>query len=175
MINKIIHDAFNFDESCEYYINQLNYTDMNLEGPLGNKILLSPTRKEVVRIGHDIGYDIFASSLMNNELVLSNVVKIYDHYKVNRSGGVFYTITEMERLDELDDDDILGLETWQGKVVSYLSQPTDLHDPYSLLNDFVTLYCFINKYNNEKLTHDYLQSKNIMKRCGQFIIIDPFA
>ncbi|HFK5778577.1 MULTISPECIES: hypothetical protein [Enterobacter] len=175
MINKIIHDSFNSEESYEYYINQLHFTDMNKEGPLGNKILLSPTKKEVVRIGHDVGYDIFVSSLINGRLVLSNVVKIHEHYKVIRPGGVFYTITEMERLNELDSKDILALETWRAKIVNSLNQPIGISDPYFLLNDFVALFSFINGYKNEKLAHDYLQTKNIMKRGGQFIIIDPFA
>lgn len=175
MINKNIHNLLNFDESCEYYINELKYKYMNSEGPLGNRILISPTQKEVVRIGHDVGYEIFASSLIKGDITLSNVVNIHDHYKVDRSGDVFYTITEMERLNELDKDEIIVLEKWRATVVNSLSQPIGLNDPYSLLNDFVALYSFINKYNNEKLAHDYLQSKNIMKRGEQFIIIDPFA
>lgn len=175
MIDKIIHDSFNFEESYEYYINQLHFTDMNKEGPLGNKILLSTKEKKVVRIGHDVGYDIFASSLINGRLVLSNVVKIHDHYKINRPGDVFYTITEMEELNELDSRDVLELEMWRAEIVNCLKNPTGINDPYFLLNDFVTLFSFINEYKGEKLAHDYLQTKNIMKRGGQFIIIDPFA
>lgn len=175
MIDRIKHDSFNIEESYDYYINCLHYTDMNVDGPLGNKILLSPNGEKVVRLGHDVGYDIFASSLINGDLVLSNVVKIYEHYKVNRPGDVFYTITEMERLDELDSRDILGLETWRAKAENCLSKPTEISDPYFLLNDFKTLFSFINEYKNENLAHDYLQTKNIMKRGGQFIVIDPFA
>lgn len=175
MIDKVMHSKFNVDQSVNYYINQLHYTDMNVEGPLGNKILLSSTKKNVVRIGHDAGYDIFASSLMNGNLTLVNVVEIFDHCKIDRPGDVFYTITEMERLDELDSNDIKELEEWRSKVENCLGQPTFLDDPYFLLKDFFTLFSFINGYNDEKLAHDYLQSKNIMKRDGQFIIIDPFA
>jgi len=112
---------------------------------------------------------------MNGSLVLSNVVKIYDHCKINRSNDVFYTITEMERLDELNAQEISGLNAWRVKIEKELNQPSGLIDPYYLLSDFVTLFKFINGYSNQTLTHDYLQSKNIMKRGGEFIIIDPIA
>ncbi|MCX2945126.1 hypothetical protein ORG37_18760 [Rahnella perminowiae] len=175
MIDKNKYSTLNINEACDYYTNQLGYIELQVISPMENRIFLSPDQNSIVRIGHDLGYDIYASSVMNGDLVLSNAVNIYDHYKVKRSGDVFYTITEMERLHELDGQDIEKLEAWRAKVEKRLNQPTGLCDPYSLLNDFVALNTFIFKYSHEKLGHDYLQSKNIMKRGEQFIIIDPFA
>lgn len=175
MIDKTIYSDLNIEQACDYYTDQLGYTKLPVPSPMGNGIFLSPEKNNIVRIGHDEGYHIYASSVINGDLVLSNTVKIYDHHMVKRSGDVFYTITEMERLDELNDQDIVGLEAWRAKVEKHLNQPTGLCDPYSLLNDFVALNTFIIKNEHKKLGHDYLQSKNIMKRGKQFIIIDPFV
>lgn len=174
MISKNLHDNFNIEQSCEYYL-AINYTELNVSTPLGTRVFLDQDGGTIIRIGHDEGYDIFASSVKNGGLVLTNAVTIHDHYKVKRSEDVFYTITEMERLDELSNQEASAFETWRSITEGNLNKVGGLTDPFSLLRDFISLYNFINSYNTTILHHDYWQSKNIMKRGSQFVITDPFV
>ncbi|KXO13310.1 hypothetical protein AKG98_3535 [Moritella sp. JT01] len=84
-----------------------------------------------------------------------------------------FTYTELELLDELTELEASQYKTWidtnlqdiwLGKVVA--------SDPYGLLDE---TYQLANLAKNNGYLPDFSQAKNVMKRNGTFVHIDPFA
>lgn len=129
----------NIVEAVDYY-KRLGY--VTIDGCIEKTIvLLSKDKLNVVRIGCDPGYDTFASSIMNGELHLTHVVKIISHKKISSCEGDFlYTITEMEHLQKLTDNESQLYEKW---IKSFDVHSNKNDDPFGLLHDIIELYNFI--------------------------------
>jgi len=131
----------------------------------------------VVRIGDDPGYPHFARLVVSAGSGLRNVVKIFLHNEPlgvvnNANYNGEYSVTEMERLTEMSQQESSHYKTWAPIALNEIRQgKKPATDPFGLVNDIDILFVYAQK---NSLLVDLVNPKNVMKRGNEFIILDPF-
>jgi len=130
----------------------------------------------VVRIGSDSSYDHYAKLIKSKIIQSKNapiitkhetVLNVFDNTKLD------YTCTEMELLNELNDDEATRYKEWIDKEINNIvDKKLGISDPFNILDLTRKLVLYAQKNN---LFLDLVQSKNIMKRGETFVHIDPFS
>jgi len=111
----------------------------------------------VVRIGDDPGYPHFARLVVSAGSGLRNVED---------------SVTEMERLTEMSQQESSHYKTWAPIALNEIRQrKKPATDPFGLVNDIDILFVYARK---NSLLVDLVNPKNVMKRGNEFIILDPF-
>lgn len=146
----------------------------NLSG-IGTDVLVNSST--VVRIGGDPGYAHFARLVTSANCNLTHVVKIYSHIEplgdindLNDAGE--YSITVIEPLTAMSIQESKRYVAWASTALKAIINEEPTTDPFDLVDDIKILIEYAKKNN---LTIDLVNSKNIMKRGNDFIILDPFA
>ncbi|EMG7896895.1 MULTISPECIES: hypothetical protein [Enterobacterales] len=162
-------------QSINFYKSN-GFTDVsnNLSG-IGTDVLVKGAT--VVRIGDDPGYSHFAKLIVSGNSGLKNVVKIFTHSEplgnvINSSGNGEYSITEIELLTAMSQQESVNYQQWASTALSELSQgKKTATDPFGLVDDIDILFVYA---RNNNLYVDLINPKNVMKRGNDFIILDPF-
>jgi hypothetical protein len=165
----------NYQDKKNMYIGQgYKPTEINHSG-LGTEVLFKDNK--VVRLGVDPAYDHYAKLIINNSLKSKNAPIIFKHElplgEFTVSGGIQYSCTEMELLEELDSDEAIQYKDWIEKEVSNLGtgKPAS-SDPFNL--EIITR-ALIEYAANNNLGLDLTQAKNVMKRGSTYVHLGPFG
>ncbi|HCA3439737.1 TPA: hypothetical protein MO340_004301 [Salmonella enterica subsp. salamae serovar 35:g,m,s,t:-] len=146
----------------------------NLSG-IDTAVLIKGSK--IVRIGGDAGYAHFARLVWSGTSGLTNVPVIYKHAEPlgqvnNLNNNSEYSVTEMEVLTPLTELECKDYENWSKPAIRDITKGNiPSTDPFNLVDDIIILV----KYAaGNDLGIDIVESKNIMKRNNDFIILDPF-
>lgn len=144
---------------------------------IGSTMLIHRQRNEVAKIGADPAYGKFVSWARNSNDV--HLPVFHDHYEYeSQLPLVYYSVTLMERLEELTGEEEKKYTSWYDEVQSVLqterSWGSIVSDPLGLLETIKTLWGIAGANG---VCAD-LKSSNIMVRAKsatrELVITDPF-
>lgn len=141
----------------------------------GSRVLISTEQRRAVKINEDPAYHAFAEYAKNNRSDhLPEIFRHKVHERVDQFNGHWFTITEMEMLEPLSQEEVDSVSLWS-KEAKINKAPTGAEDTLDLTPTFQALRAQATKSNHNL---DVFKSTNYMARArgGKRIIVftDPF-
>jgi len=153
----------------------------NAPSNIGSTILVDAAAERVVKFSQDRAYDKFARYARDNPN--SRLPKIFAHNEYDDDSfavsNSWYTVTEMEYLERLTDDEASDVEAWIARLFAALRSGTQwdelVDDPLDLLDAIRQLR---DCARSTGTCLDVLKASNYMARASEgarrVVVTDPF-
>lgn len=151
----------------------------NAPSSIGSTILVNAAVERVIKFSQDPAYDKFVQYAVQNPHPALPVIFKHEAVEPDSVSSGWYTITDMEYLDRLSDDEATRAEEWIKRVIDALRSgtPTDKYndDPFELLGTILNLRKVAQLAD---VCLDVLKASNYMARVSgetrRLVVTDPF-